>query len=180
MKISSEMVDTMAAVRRGEDKEIAGIEEALVFASSAIREYGCEDAAGELEEYKNILISLTSLFSPGACDEIIDALAMKLYKKQRISSDEIEEFFPGVSDASEFTEELYRLTSEYEKDAHERRRMDAVAREYDLISKMINDARVRRDEGGGVDEELSVRLSSVFTSAGFPDGAIRAYGGRRA
>ncbi len=179
VKLSREMVDDMAAERRREDTEISEIEEALSLAAGAIKEYGSEDAAGEFEEYRNILIAVTSLFSPGACEENIDLLATKLYKKQKITSEDVVRLLPDVSSPDEFIEEIYRLSAEYERDSVERRRMDAVAREYEIISKMINDARVRRSDAGVCDDALSERLFHVFSAAGFPDGALSVLGTRK-
>lgn len=174
-----EMVEIMAAARRAEDSEIREVEDALILAAGAIRNYGREDQRGEIEEYRNIVIAVASLFVPTPCEENIDALATKLYKKQRVTPEDAERLFPEASSPTELCEELYRLVGDYERDSFERRRMDAVAKEYELISKMINDARVRRSEGAGCDSELSDRLSTVLSRAGIPDGAVRAYGARR-
>ena len=174
-----EMVETMAAMKNSSDEEIREVENSLILAAGAIKNYGREDLRGEFEDYRNLVIAVTSLFVPDPCEENIDTLATKLYKRERVGAEDIERLFPTASSYPELCEELYRLVSEYEQNSGERRRMDAVAREYELISKMINDARVRRSEGAVCDNGMSERLAPVFAKGGFADGVIRVYGTRR-
>lgn len=173
------MIDSMLSVRRGEDEEIAVLEEGLMLASGAIKEYGREDARGEFEEYRNIVIAVTSSFDVPPCEENIDLLATKLYKKQKLKALDIERLAPSEADSAKILSSIDRLVGEYEMESYEKRRSGAVAGEYELIAKMLSHARANKQQSLLCDHRVSEALRGVFTAGGFPDGVIKAYGSRR-
>lgn len=178
-KIAEEMVLARAGSYKCEDAEISELEDAIGLASVAIKEYGEDDGRGDFEDYRSIVSSTVSQYTSDPCEENIDILATKLYKKQRIYASDIERLLPMVKSSERFLYEICRLSGEYEREFFERRKMDAVAKEYELISKMINEARMRRSDAGTCNRKMSERLGEVFLAAGLTDGMVKAYGRRR-
>lgn len=155
------------------------LESSLLFAAGAIKEYGQGSSRGEFDEYRNIVIAVTSSLTPTPCEEKIDTLASKLYKGDRISADDVSRIFEIGERAEEIYSEIVRLSGEYERECYERCRMDALAGEYELISKLMNGERTTARRCGTVDAEASDRLTGVLRSLGFPEGCVRVLGDGR-
>lgn len=171
---ASEMVFAMAESMR-EGAASKRLDEAITLASFAIKDYGEDDMRGEFEEYRNIVIVATAGIEPAPCEENIDILAAKLYKKQKISGSEAKRLI-GACDGGALISEIYRLEEEYERTSYEKRRMDAVSGEYELIGKMISEAEKKRRGDLSQNNTLTRALSGVMGEVGLPHGIIRAYG----
>lgn len=166
------------AVRRRCDelREESSLESSLIFAAGAIKEYGQGSSRGEFDEYRNIVIAVTASLNPTPCEEKIDALASKLYKGDRISEDDVARVLDVCGQVGEIYSEIMRLSGEYERECYERSRMDALAGEYELISKLISSERLTAVRCATVDEDASHRLTSILATLGFPEGCARVLG----
>ena len=166
------------AVRRRRDKarESDSLESALILAAGAIKEYGQGSSRGEFDEYRNIVIAVTSALDPTPCEEKIDAIASKLYKGDRIFGEDISRIIGDLECADVICDEIMRLSGDYERECYERSRMDAVAGEYEIISRLISEGRLATSRSFAVNDELSKRLSGILASLGFPEGCVRALG----
>ena len=166
------------AVRRYRDKLRASdsLESSLILAAGAIKEYGQGSSRGDFEEYRNIVIVATSSLNPTPCEEKIDALASKLYKGERVCAVDISRVLGSSEGAEEVCEQLLHLCGEYERECYERCRMDDLAGEYEVISKLIGSNRLDAVNLSEIDETLSERLTGALVSLGFPEGCVRVLG----
>lgn len=167
------------AVRRRREELINtnALESSLILASAAIKEYGQGTSRGEFDEYRNIVIAVTSSLNPTPCEEKIDALASKMYKGDRILPEDVKRILELGTDGAEISGELVRLSAEYERECYERSRMDTLASEYEIISKLIGGERLASSRFREVDERLSSRLTDTLVSLGFPEGCVRVFCG---
>ena len=162
--------------RRADACERGYLESSLILAAGAIKEYGQGSSHGEFDEYRNIVIAVTSTLDPTPCEEKIDALASKLYKGDRPELDDVTRIL-GISGSVEsIYGDLMRLVGKYEQECYEHCRMDALAGEYELISKLISGERLAISRSVSVDESVSDKLTSILRSHGFPEGCVRVLG----
>lgn len=169
-------LDEAVRRRRADACERGYLESSLILAAGAIKEYGQGSSHGEFDEYRNIVIAATSPLDPTPCEEKIDALASKLYKGDRPQIDDFARIL-DVSDGVEVIyEDLMRLVGKYEQECYEHCRMDVLAGEYELISKLISGERLAISRSVSVDESVSDKLTSILRSQGFPEGCVRVLG----
>ena len=162
--------------RRADACERGYLESSLILAAGAIKEYGQGSSHGEFDEYRNIVIAVTSTLDPTPCEDKIDALASKLYKGDRPELDDVTRIL-GISGSVEsIYGDLMRLVGKYEQECYEHCRMDALAGEYELISKLISGERLAISRSVSVDESVSDKLTSILRSHGFPEGCVRVLG----
>lgn len=168
--------DEAVRQRREAACETGSLESALILAAGAIKEYGQGSSRGEFDEYRNIVIAVTSALTPTPCEEKIDTLASRLYKGERILSEDITRILGDIECAQSISGEMMRLSGDYERECYERSRMDAVAGEYEIISRLIGEGRLAAARSFEVNEEASKRLSGILASLGFPEGCVRVLG----
>lgn len=151
------------------------LEESLLRASGKIRDFSLSDGTADFEEYKRICTSVFEDEKITASRDLVNIISTKLYKKQKFSPSDTEFLAEqGVENAT-----LSKIASEcaaYEKSLYEKRRIAALAEEYELISKMINESRISEREAAAINEPLSSLASEVFTRYGFPEGYIKVFG----
>ena len=175
-KVAAEMVGAMAAAYRDKLSFSDSLEESLSMASLAIKRYGDGEGRGEFLEYRKIVKDTCDSLSVTPCEENIDKIATKLYKKIKLTDDDARALSLPVADVLSVME---RASAEYEQSCNEKRKMDALAKEYELISKMINEARLSVGRERSTDTALSDKASEVFCRFGFPDGVIKVFGDRK-
>lgn len=166
------------AVRRHRESLLDrdSLESSLLFAAGAIKEYGQGSSRGEFDEYRNIVIAVTSSITPTPCEEKIDTIASKLYKGDRLLVDDVARILDVDGCAEQIYSEIMHLSGEYERECYEHCRMDALAGEYELISKLINGERSTARRSATVDEQTSARLTGALATLGFPEGCVRVVG----
>ncbi len=165
-------------VRRHRDDacERDSLEESLILAAGAIKEYGQGSSRGEFDEYRDIVIAVTSTIDPTPCEEKIDALASKLYKGDRPECEDVARILGVCDGVEDIHTHLMRLVGKYEQECYEHCRMDALAGEYELISRLIGGERLAAERSSAVDEGASYKLTAILKSHGFPEGCVRVLG----
>ncbi|MBQ8688969.1 MAG: SpoIIE family protein phosphatase [Clostridia bacterium] len=165
------------AFRRTDTKEL---EESLLLTSAAIKTYGEGGERGEFDEYRNIVIAATASLDATPCEEKIDILSTRLYKRAPVTAEVISRIFDiSEGDAESLAQKLRELVGEYERECYELCRMSGLSREYELISGMMSGVGYSHTVESERDEELSRRLASVLTVLGFPDASAAVIGRRR-
>lgn len=178
-RAGAEAADDVVMRRRESLFDVGALESSLIFAAGAIKEYGQGSSRGEFDEYRNIVIAVTASLDPTPCEEKIDAMASKLYKGDRITVDDVGRIL-GISECADpIHSEIVRLCGEYERECYEKCRMDALAGEYELISKLMNGERTAARRRSVVDEDVSRKLTGILASLGFPEGCVRVMGDGR-
>lgn len=165
-----------AAAMRYADRE-GNIEESLLHIAGAMRTFSEGEEGLDFSEYRNIIIGLTAGLNPIPCEENIDALASKLYKRSRVSADDTARLLG--EGARPLHHELMRLVGEYERECYMSARTEGVIGEYEHISRMLAHDRYKRGRDSELDRELTERLTDTFVRHGFSGGAVKALGRRR-
>ena len=173
--VSAEVAECVA--RRMDTREL---EEAFILTSAAIKEYGRGGERGEFDEYRNIVIAATASLDATPCEEKIDILATRLYKRAPVTGEDVTRIVDiSLEDAERLSEVLRELVGEYERECYELCRMSGLSHEYEMLSGMISGASYSFALAYDTDEELSRRLTSTLAALGFPDASARVLGKRR-
>lgn len=176
--ISKQAEDMVGAARlseRGTEESVSALSEALLLASDRIREFWGSDGKSDFEEYRRIINEALKKHKILLEQEIINKISTKLYKKQKLSSAELGELSEkGVK--NEVFDEIASECSEYERSLYERRRAVAMAEEYALISRMLDECRSGERRARAENKELGEKAREVFIRYGFPEGNIKVLG----
>ncbi len=157
---------------------VSSLEGALSGASMKIRDFSASDTNADFDKYREIVLSAVPTENQAPCSEIINKISTKLYKKQRLGEKERASLYEiGVTDSA--LSEIISESAAYERGLYQKRRVEALAEEYELISKMINESQLADSRERAVDDELTAAAKEIFARHGFPEGDIRVYGDRK-
>lgn len=183
-RLATDMVGTMAlAYRNRRDGALDGLESAFSSLSPMIRRFGARDGVPSREEYR--LLAANALqgwsYAPVAGpsrEALTDFLQERLVRRESIFPADLGGDVPE-EEAKAFLSRLGGEVALAEEEKYRARRMDFVAEDYELIAKLINEARASGERARLMDESLTEALETVFLDAGFAGGVIRAFGERR-
>ncbi len=102
-----------------------------------------------------------------------------LMSGKKLSAEDIRTDLENCDITERLAGSINARVAEMQELRHKHREALGVADDYRVISKMINEARLRDDAERALDQALSDKLSEVFSAHGFPDGTIRAFGERK-
>lgn len=153
------------------------LEESLVGIASAMRAFSEGEGRVEFEEYRNIVIALASRLSKIPCEENIDALASKLYKRARVEREDVLRLL-GTNDVKMY-DELISLVGECERECYLSARTEGVIGEYEHLSRMLAQQRYKLLRDREEDSRLSEKLRRELLDCGVKDGAVRVVGKRK-
>ncbi|MBQ8719779.1 MAG: SpoIIE family protein phosphatase [Clostridia bacterium] len=192
-RLAADMVGTMTlAYRNRQNESLDSLEESISAISPLVRRLGEADARPTREEYRDLFIDCTDKFCK-TCEgyrgcvtsggarylERADEIAEKLWRGERIKPEELGTPHHLCRDLEHVADGVNHAAALLEEEKFKARKLNFAAEDFELIAKMINEARVYDRKERALDEELSERLSEVFCEGGFPDGVIRAFGERR-
>ncbi|MBO5879627.1 MAG: SpoIIE family protein phosphatase [Clostridia bacterium] len=173
-----EMTGAFWLSERKRINSVSSLQESLCCAADKIKSFSMTEGARDFEECRNIVIRAFSEIGWGACEENINIIATKVYKNQVITIENL----PSDLEKEERKKILDRLSflfAEYERTLYEKRRITALAEEYELLSKMINESLISESRESSVDENLTSAAREVFMRRGFPEGDIKVFGDSR-
>ena len=183
---------TALAYRTSNFQNLDGLENALSGVAATLHRLGAGEGAVSLSEYRDIAISCVKSFcrecqcyhscldeSPAPCVENIEAIAQKLYKKERLFPDDTSIAPKYCHNTAPLFEEIERLAAELEAERYKSRKIEAIADEYELFSKLIAESRASLERERAQNIPLSDKLSEVFEGVGLHNGVIMAFGERR-
>ena len=172
---ASDMVGAYWLAERKRISSLSSLEDSLYGASDKIRNFSISDGVSDFEEFRRIVIMTFSDMNITPCEENINKLATKVYKKQKLSPSDAEPVAVGEV-AERLIEELVRRIAIYEKELYESRRACALGEEYELISRMINESLLYESRESAQNEAMTALATEVFCRFGFPDGDIKVFG----
>lgn len=183
---------TALAYRTSSVAALDGLEESLVGVASCLYKLGREEGAVTLSEYKTVAINSVKAFcrechsfqscveqNPAPCVECIEAISQKLYKKERLFPDDATIAPKYCHNTSALFEEVERAAAELEAERYKSRKIEAIAEEYELFSKLIAESRTAAERERAQDTALSEKLEDVILRAGLQGGVIMAFGERK-
>lgn len=192
-QIADDMVaSTAIAYRSSDDSSIDRLLSALSSVSVSMRSLGVDEGTVSFEEYRSIVIDAAKEFctschfydgcaseNPAPCAENIDLIATKLYKKERIFCDDATLVPKYCHNSAALFDKILDGAAKLEANRFKTRRMQPLADECELFSKIIKEAREYNDRETGIDHALSEKLGEALERAGLHNGIIKVFGERR-
>ena len=183
---------TALAYKNSGGSSVEGLESALSGISSVLRALGEGEGLVTLSEYRDLTIECTRTFCrdchnysgcvgehPAPCIENIDLIATKLYKKERLFSDDSTIAPKYCHNASALFEHLMNSAAALEAERFKSRKIEAIAEDYELFSRLISEARAYDARERCQNSALSEKLTEVFERSGLHGGVIKAFGERK-
>ena len=183
---------TALAYRTSQSLSLDGLESALSRVATCLYNLGADEGAVALSEYRDMAITCVKAFcrecqsyqacvedNPAPCVENIEAIVEKLYKKERLFPDDPTIAPKYCHNTAALFEEIERMAAELEAERLKRRKIEAIAEEYEFFSKLISESRASIEKEKMQDTVLSDKLTDVFLRAGINNGVIMAFGNRR-
>ena len=190
---ANDMVTATALAYRNSDAlSLDSLESSLVGISSCLHNLGAEESVVSYAEYRDVVIGCVKSFcrdcqsyplccvdNPAPCIEIVDAITEKVYNNERLfATDTV--IAPKYCHSTEsLFEEIEQRVAEYEADRVKRRKIEAIADEYELFSKLIREARAALEKEKIQNTTLTEKLTELFRECGLEGGVIMAFGERR-
>ncbi len=192
-QIADDMVAATAiAYRSSEDSSVDKLLRALSSISASMRTLGVDEGVVSLEEYRNLVIDTAKGFcacchfydgcaseNPAPCAENIDLIATKLYKKERIFCDDTTLVPKYCHNSAALFDRILCAAAELEATRFKNRRMQPLADECELFSKIISEAKEYNEKERAIDQTLSEGLGDTLERAGLHNGVIKVFGERR-
>ncbi len=172
MKNAEEMVGASWLSREKRDGRVSALMNSLLSASDRIGALADYDSASDFEEYRSICTEVFREENLPENSEIINKIATKLYKKQKIYDIDREEF----AIPSAVFDKIEERCAAYERSLYEKRKWGYGAEEYSAISKMIGESLEAEHSSDAVNPILTESAGEVFCRMGFPEGCIKVFG----
>ena len=183
---------TALAYRTSRSLGLDGLEKALSGVSACLYNLGADEGAVLFSEYRDMSIACVKSFcrdcqsyqacteeNPAPCVENIEAITEKLYRKERLFPDDPTIAPKYCHNTAALFEEIERAAAALESERLKRRKIEVIAEEYELFSKLICESRTSIEKEKAQDTALSEKLSEVFLRAGLNNGVIMAFGNRK-
>jgi stage II sporulation protein E len=183
---------TALAYRSSHTSSFAGLEEALSAVAASIRILGECDGRVSLSEYRDLTIECAKNFcrdcpsyqscvdeSPAPCVENIDVIAGKLYKRERLFADDSSIVPKYCHNAAALFEKISDDAAQLESERYKSRKVEAIAEEYELFSKLIKEVRNHGERERTQDTVLGDKLTEAFCSHGISGGVVKVFGDRK-
>lgn len=189
---AAEMVGTMALTYRTRfQKNIDALESSLSSLSSILKKQTPSRIQLRHEEYKNIVLAVAGKHCNSCpdskicerqcinpCVENADILADKLTRAERIIAEDINTEREFCRMSRSIADELMREAARAECESFRMRESASTSEEYELISRLICEAREADEAERALDSGLSERLTATLCEEGYSDWVIRAFGDR--
>lgn len=170
----------------------ADMENSLTDVAKSLHKLGAGEGYVEFSEYRDNAIECIKGFcrdcpsyaacvleSPAPCVENIESIANKLYKKERIFGDEPNVAPKYCHNAAALFDAVTRSAAILEESRYKNRKIEAIAEEYELFAKLIDEARINADKERSQNTLLTEKVSEIFENAGLHDGVIKVFGERK-
>lgn len=190
---AEDMVGTMALSYQNRfSGSLDSLESALSDISRIIGEYSTTDISLTREEYIDIILRAAEK-GCSECDgdemckendirpteKNAESLAKLLLEGKKITPDDLNTSTEFCQMAEQIAERINREAGRREQEKYFMAESAGSAEEYELIAKLISQARVSDDAERQVDNSMTAVLTQAFEDCGFKNGLIRAFGNRR-
>lgn len=191
-KNAEDIAGIFALSYRGRKRDrLDALEGALNSVSSTLRTYSKEDSPTEAD-LQNLILDTLGEFC-GECGEFdfckkedvfpakknAEKLAKKLSRGEKITSADINTGTEFCSTPEQVAEAINIGAARLSREHFLLRRMGTGADQYDLVSKLISEARISDLREGGQDLSLSERLTRDLQKCGFPTAVAKVFGERK-
>ena len=188
-----DMITSVALAKRGErGYGIDKLTSSISSLSSAVRRFGKSEGKVTEEDIKSAMIKSArdtcsscenyrtcKEINPAPVVEIIDDLTTNIYKNNKISHSD-ERLFPDYCKRHERLFEAFSSASGLlTREKFKSQRLALISDEYELISKMINEARLTEERDWQLDKKLSGELEVLIRETGLGEGEVKVFGDRK-
>ena len=190
---ASEMVGTMALCYRGKYTEnLDTLESSLSSLSTVMQKDLPARTTLSTEEYRNIVLevadkqckscksaSLCEKQNIHPCKKNSYSIAKKLKSGERLLPEDINTDIEFCAQANELCDELINETARAECELFRLNESGKTSEEYELIAKLISEARAADEKERSLNSALSKRISDALVTGGYSDWSVRVFGERR-
>lgn len=190
---AKDMVGTMALTYKNKYRGgLDALESSLTALGGIIRSYSRERATLTSEEYEAIVLDVAKERCRTCADRALcekeeisptakgaAKIAAMLAEHEKITANDTNGEDEFCRHAEAIAEEIEKRAAEAERERYRITERSSVANEYELISKLINEARLADERETAHNAPLSEALSTAIKSHGLSDGVIRVFGERR-
>lgn len=187
-----DMIGTMALTyQKGYRKNLDALENALFSITGAIRNNEGSGLTLSLEEYEALILEAGAQYCSyctesgfcrektiNPCEKNARELAERLRRSERLTGEDINTDTEFCKYSSDVAEAIMKRTARAEREAY-RQAERSRAEEYELIGKLINEARLSDEGECAVNARKSEALSRVIEERGLLGGVGRVFGERR-
>lgn len=174
---SEDMVKLFAMSYRANKNEFSRISDTLSAAAGAIRRYSGTSSESDFLEYRRIVMHSLEGVTPYPCEENIEIIATKLYKKQKIGDADAKKLLGEGGEGR--VDVILRRVRDYERERLLGGRMEALSREYELISAIIGESAMRSTRESALDAQMTKRAEEGLSALGLTDFSVAVLGERR-
>ena len=192
-KSALDMVGTVALSYRNRYRgSLSALEMSLSAMASSIKEYNESSIRPTREELTEFILECADKYCRacegyGACitksdrrfTDNAEALAEILYENGRITEEDLRAYPEYCHLSYNVAEAINRGAAILTEQNFRDMKKDTSSEDFNIIAKLINEARINDEKEKALNESLSDRLSDVMLDAGLADGVIRAFGERR-
>lgn len=190
---AKEMVGAMALkYQSSRGRSLDALVVSLSSISSLIEDYKTAHLPLSAEEYRNVVIDVADGYCRRCsgmklcmaedirpCIKRASEIAEKLSRGEIIRPEDVNSDTEFCQHAEAVSASIMREAARAERENHNLKDADSTSEEYELISRLISEARAEDETCRCADEALTAPLYEVAKNFGFEDGVIRAFGTRR-
>ena len=187
------MVSTVALSYRNKYKgNLGALEMSLCAMASAMKQYNESSIKPSKEELTDFIPECADKYCRscegwGACitksdrrfTDNAEQLAQALYTNGKITDDDLGVYPDYCPYSHNIAEAINRGAAMLEEQNFRDAKRDTTSDDFNIIAKLINEARIDDEKEKALNEGLSTRLKDVMLDAGLGDGVIRAFGERK-
>lgn len=192
-RVAKDMVTATAlAYKSGIDHGSASIERMFSRCSGTLRNISEGERGLLYEEYEGRVISAIRGFcrdcnfydrcvaeNPAPCVECVEALATMLYKKEKIFPDDSTALPRYCHNGEALISELERAVAEAEMEKEKRRKVEAIADEYEICSRLVAEVARYYERERMQNTALSEKMCDIIRESGLPRCEARVFGDRK-
>ncbi len=192
-RVAADMVAAMALSHRNErGGEVDKLSESVANLASSLRRFGKSEGRLSSDEVRAFLRSGFKdgcrtcpylddclKITPAPCIEIIDEMTTRVYKDDRMTRS-CTSLLPDYCKNREYIiDYLAEGFGVYSMNKYKSRNISSMAEEYELMAKLINEARLAEEREYSFDKEGTDALTPALVDAGLEGAVIRSYGDRK-
>ena len=192
-KSALDMVGTVALSYRNRYKgNLSYLEMSLSAMASSIKKYNESSIRPSKEELAEFILECADKYCRacegyGACitksdkrfTDNAEAIAEALYSNGKITDDDLKAYPKYCHLSHNIAEAINRGAAILCEQNFRDMKKDTSSEDFNIIAKLINEARLDDEKEKALNESLSDRLRDVMLDAGLGDGVIRAFGERK-
>ena len=192
-KSALDMVGTVALSYRNRYKgNLSYLEMSLSAMASSIKKYNESSIRPSKEELAEFILECADKYCRacegyGACitksdkrfTDNAEAIAEALYSNGKITDDDLKAYPEYCHLSHNIAEAINRGAAILCEQNFRDMKKDTSSEDFNIIAKLINEARLDDEKEKALNESLSDRLRDVMLDAGLGDGVIRAFGERK-